>query len=468
MAIQGPRPLTLLAAGVAGLAVLGYTVVPLTWHLRSFVADGIAFSGALLTVTAVTITGSADSPYLLLSITPTVWAGLYGGLRMGLATALLSSGTLFLTDAAQRQPDASALISPEILVVSGVQILIAGTVAQVRRLLIDLGGRQRELDASKAATARLQGAHDLLTRLADLTAGEDISPIALGNAALETITANRPGSAARAVLMTARGPLLVAKNGPDVLDAFQTAIPLNIGGKEVGSVVLLTLTPLTETEKEDIETSLQPLALSFANVNLLQTIASRAITEERIRIARELHDDLGPSLASLGLALDVALLQDSVPPTLADHLSELRRNVGHLVSDVRNTVADLRSQPQEALASALLRLTAVDGPEVHLALDERRPPGPALATDLTALVSEALRNAIRHSAATSVKVEGFVDYDHGQVTVSDNGRGFDPGKVPSGHYGLVGMSERARRMGARLSINSGASGTSVTIEWGDR
>ena len=59
-----------------------------------------------------------------------------------------------------------------------------------------------------------------------------------------------------------------------------------------------------------------------------------------------------------------------------------------------------------------------------------------------------------------------MDRDRGQITISDNGRGFDPGNLPDGHYGVMGMRERATEIGATLTIDSSeTAGSRITIAW---
>ncbi len=186
-------------------------------------------------------------------------------------------------------------------------------------------------------------------------------------------------------------------------------------------------------------------------------------------MARDLHDEIGPSLASLGLALDLALLQHPADPDLAEHLRGLRTSVGSMVEDVRTTVADLRMPEQPSVTEVLksLNATLTDGdPEIDIRLTEQRPPRPSIAPDVVAIVTEAVRNAIRHSGSKTITIHGTVDFDEGSVTVHDQGKGFRRDKVPDGHYGLMGMEERAERIGAALNITSTRGGTAVTVTWG--
>jgi signal transduction histidine kinase len=306
-----------------------------------------------------------------------------------------------------------------------------------------------------------------LTRLADVTAGDELNAIALGETAVESLIATRPGSAAAAAIAGEKGPVIVARHGHEPPDPHLANIPLRIGGRDVGWVIISAPTPFTDDELEDFEASLQPLALAFANVKLLQTIVGRAISHERSRIARELHDELGPSLASLGLALDLAMVEHPAEPGLAGRLTELRSNVAELVNDVRLTVSDLRALPSDSLVTALRQeaLRAGNGPELRIDIDERRPPRPSMAAEVRAILSEAVRNAVRHADATTVSIAGFVDFDRGRLTVRDDGHGFDVDGISRGHFGLVGMQERAVQIGASLTVESTTTGTEVKIEW---
>jgi signal transduction histidine kinase len=317
---------------------------------------------------------------------------------------------------------------------------------------------------------QLEDAHDLLTQLSELTAQQETNPIRLGNAALEGLIRRIPGSAAAAAIASERGPVLVARQGTEPPHAKRITIPLKVGGQETGWVMLAAPQSIPESEVSTIEESMRPLALAFANLQLIQKIATKAISEERSRIARDLHDDLGPSLASLGLSLDLAMMDQSVDSPLSDQLGQLRRSVSYLVDDIRKTVADLRAEPEPSLVASLKESAAraSTGPEITIEVEERRPPRPSMAQELTAMLGEAIRNAVLHSGGDQVRVTGAVDFDSGWVRVADNGAGFDPGAVPDGHYGLIGMRERAAKVGARISLDTSSSGTAVSIEWGSR
>lgn len=460
--------LALAAAAPAGIYVLTLSGIPYPLLQRRFASEAVMLGAALLTLTAVTLTGAADSPYLLLSYLPSMEATVLGGLRLGLATAGLSAGLLVAVTLAQNPEGMLQAVGPALL-----YLVVAVTVAQIRRLLLDAEQRATSLEESSQVAQRrlsqLESAHDLLSRLSDIVSSENVSPISLGKAALESIIRDRPGTSGLAVIQGDRGPVVVARVGSESSHGQRSTIPLVVGEREVGTVVLFTPEPLSASERSDLETTLRPLALAFSNVLLLETIARAAIKEERTRLARELHDEIGPSLASLGLALDVALLENRGDADLTEHLARLRQNVGSLVDEVRATVSDLRTERRDTLTRLLAELERElpPPPELKVTLDERRPPRPSIADEISRILVEAVRNAHRHSRGTLVHVHGWVDYNRGRVVVEDDGVGFDPSGEYQGHFGLVGMQERSLRIGARLSINSSDTGTAVTLEWGE-
>jgi signal transduction histidine kinase len=206
-------------------------------------------------------------------------------------------------------------------------------------------------------------------------------------------------------------------------------------------------------------------------------LQDEAVAEERRRIAREFHDSLDQGLAAMALRLDVATAaarDEQARLALVQQrqvLSSLQRETRDFLWDLRDAVHvsgtledSLRQQLRnlETLSSVPLSLTVV-GP----------PPSmpPRLHHDLVCMVREAVGNALKH--ARPGKVDVRVDATPGrregtglEVTIHDDGGGFDvDGRSHAqGHFGIRGMRERARRMGASLDIESGrGAGTRVTI-----
>ena len=459
------------AALLAGIYVVLMQALPLDVKQSRVMGEALALGGVAASMGAVAFTEGVDSAYLLFSITPTLFAASILGPRTGLATALLSIAGLVTVAAALEQN----VLSGSLLFAAGLQLVIAVAFSQARRLYQAEEARSAALEEASTGIAarldRLGAAHDLLLQLSGLAGDAELNPVTAARETLDDLGATIKFEAAVVAVSGDDGPVVVARHGDEPVEAVQTTFPLRVGDREVGFVLLWSRLAFEAEEQRAIRAALRALSLSFSNVLLLRDIARRAVREERIRLARELHDEIGPSLASLGLALDLALLQHPLEPELGSHLRTLRGSVESLVEEVRRTVTDLREEGRGSLrqqANALAREFDEDGdPELVVDIDERRPPRPSIAGDLAAILGEAVRNARIHSGAARIVVDAQVDHDRGTFVVSDDGRGFDPAAVPMDRFGLVGMRERAQRLGADMRVESvPGEGTTVTLRWG--
>ncbi|MBV9386505.1 MAG: PAS domain S-box protein [Chroococcidiopsidaceae cyanobacterium CP_BM_ER_R8_30] len=189
-----------------------------------------------------------------------------------------------------------------------------------------------------------------------------------------------------------------------------------------------------------------------------------SILEERNRMAREIHDTLAQTftgiLAQVGAANQV--LTDDLEATQA-HLDLIKELARTGLSEARRSVIALRPQLLEggSLESALHRLvTQIRAAATDTTLHyEIKGTAYALPTEvesnLLRIGQEALTNAIRHANADEIRVDLIYDPDQFFLRVKDNGQGFGVGSIPSSDgFGLLGMSERAERIGAQLTIES--------------
>jgi signal transduction histidine kinase len=465
----GGNPEPLLAAAIAGGYVVGTTVVPESYFRVRFGVEAISLIGAILVLIAMTLTGGATSPYLLLSMGPPVLATLYGGLRTGITTGALSAALLVLVTLARELPFIDAAPA---LALYGVFVLLVGV---IRRLLEDIHQQATTLAHEKLSATqrleRLEEIHSVLLRLSEDVATGRFNAIEVGADTLDSILQQFPGSAGRLAVEGESGSVVMAARGIPNENGHVYQIPLSTDDADVGRLELTTPDSLTAGQLAEVAAVIHPAAVAFANLQLLQDIIDSAVAEERTRLAREMHDEIGPSLASLGLALDMTAMQQADQPEVAADLQVLRSNVTKLVEDVRASVADLRNAPGPTLTARILQSISnlAGDPQVVVDLDERRPPRPAQIGDLTSIIAEAARNAHAHSKASLVVISGQVDRAQGTCSVVDDGIGFDPDDEPDGHYGLTGMRERAAKIGATIKFGSKPGvGTAVTVEWGSR
>lgn len=191
----------------------------------------------------------------------------------------------------------------------------------------------------------------------------------------------------------------------------------------------------------------------------------RSREEERMRLARDLHD--GPIQMLVGLNLQLGLLTAESSPIQAE-LEAMRAEVKALLGELRQLCAQLRPPLLDALGlGAALRALAADWSAQHgietavtVPADETLGHVPEeIAVNLFRVAQEALTNVARHAHARSVALSLAVEEDSLCLTVADDGCGFE---VPAdltrlaenGHYGLAGMQERAALIGAQLEVTS--------------
>jgi signal transduction histidine kinase len=196
---------------------------------------------------------------------------------------------------------------------------------------------------------------------------------------------------------------------------------------------------------------------------------------ERERIARTLHDTFLQTVH--GLVLRVHAVAAGLP--LGDRaraqLERVLADASRALGEGREQLHELRTGDahvlEDVVAETVARLHATHGAvAVDVRVDgERRALAPAVAQDVAEIAREALRNAFAHSGGSQVRVA--IAYGRRALTlrVADNGKGLDEAVQRagrrSGHWGLVGMRERAGRIGAALEIESGPrKGTAVTLE----
>lgn len=460
---------SLVAMGIASIYVIAATLMPESLFRLRFGAETFSLTGAILILISLTMTGGASSPYLLLSMGPPIFATIYGGLRSGLATGVLSGSLVVLTTIANEDPIVEAAPAMALYLVF---VLLVGV---IRRLLDDIHQHASNLAVEKESATvqleRLEETHNALIKLSEDVSTGRLNVTEVGADTLDTILGRFPGSSGSLQLNGAEGPVVLAARGIPEEDAHVYEFPLSTSDASVGSLNLTCAEELSEKDEAEVEAIIRPVSVAFANLRLLQDIVGSAVAEERTRLARELHDEVGPRLASLGLALDMTAMQQSEHPELAEDIQVLRSNVTKLVEDVRASVADLRNAPGPTLTARIHQaIASLSGePPVVVDLEERRPPRPALIGEIVSIITEAARNAHNHSQASRVVISGHADRTLGSVSIVDDGMGFDPSVEPQGHFGLMGMRERAAKIGATIKFDSKPGvGTAVTVEWGTK
>lgn len=222
------------------------------------------------------------------------------------------------------------------------------------------------------------------------------------------------------------------------------------------TVLQMAIIDVTESRKQ-----MQEQAQHRQELRRLAANAVEAREEERRRIARELHDELGQRLTAL--KMEISALSNPGPGRIdGERIASMLDMVDSSVAALRRIAADLRPLILDDLGlNAAIEWLARDaarrlGVDVTVHLGSEDPPlAPGADIALYRMVQEALTNVGRHSGATEVHIEVVQSEGELALTVRDNGTGFpDRSLRQEGRYGLLGMRERALALGGRLDIDS--------------
>jgi signal transduction histidine kinase len=220
------------------------------------------------------------------------------------------------------------------------------------------------------------------------------------------------------------------------------------------------------------------LAFAWAIYQLrLRQIRSRfsLVLEERARLAREIHDTLAQGFVGISSQLDaVAMCMPEEQSPARKYLDMARRMARHSLTEARRSVMDLRASVLEgqdlaaALESGMRMWTAgagvdvkvdVSGPEMVLSQEMEQ--------HLLRIAQEAVTNVVKHAGANRIGIKLHTEARKLYLQIRDNGRGFATPDVFSsrgGHFGLIGMRERAERLGGELRLASNpGEGTEVEV-----
>lgn len=200
-------------------------------------------------------------------------------------------------------------------------------------------------------------------------------------------------------------------------------------------------------------------------------IRAKLKIDERTRLAIDLHDALSQSLTGISLQIDlVTRMADPSDQRISRHLDIASRTLQSCRSELRGCIYDLRNQAlDEPSLEGAIRMTLrphLDATRLALRFPvPRRKLDDNTAHTLLRIIRELVSNALRHGAASAVRIAGTIDGGWLHVSVQDNGSGFDPETRPrsaDGHFGLDGIRERLRHFGGAIEIKSSrGSGTKV-------
>jgi signal transduction histidine kinase len=204
-------------------------------------------------------------------------------------------------------------------------------------------------------------------------------------------------------------------------------------------------------------------------------LARETLYEERVRIARELHDSLEQDLLGITMQLNATEKLLTQPDRAKDALHLAAAMVRRSQAETHRAVWDLRDDRSNGdgmvgtLRDAVAGLTSGAGPRVELRVTgSPRALPPQIENHLLRVAMEAVTNAIKYASAARIDVELHFEADQIELRVADDGKGFDAEHLPApstGHFGLFGMRERAEKLKGKLSITSEpGKGTEIRLD----
>lgn len=459
--------------------------------------------------TAVAVTGSWGSPLVFCLLAAVMAAGLVGGLRPALLTAVVASAGVSAILVVQTGSvprfalEAGGQWTVELVLVAllaGYTRRIFGEAEQRHTLALDRMSQLSEanellvslhrvaqslpasldLDQVLASTiARLRSLIDcdvvgILLR-DDAIGGWRVAakegaalPATVGDEALPApLRAAASSSVASLVVSLAPGEGL----GAEVLAHSGLYAPLRARGALIGLLALEHHDAgfYGRRELRLLDGFIESAALALDNARWFGRLRTIGADEERTRIARDMHDSVGQSLAYVAFKLD-RLTKMAEGQPLHDELDVVRSEVRGVLTEVRDTLCDLRTDVTdriglvEVLETYLARVGERAGLQVRFSSEgsERLPV--VRERELWKIAHEAISNVERHAEASTLWVTWECDGQQGRLTVTDDGCGFaiaTPTRADA--YGVRGMRERADAIGARLEIASKAQG-GTTVE----
>jgi signal transduction histidine kinase len=252
-------------------------------------------------------------------------------------------------------------------------------------------------------------------------------------------------------------------------------VPLVVDDQVYGGLAFYYVEPQVFSE-EQVELALtfaEQASLAMENAQLRQQVAQSAVAEERSRLARDLHDAVTQTLFSASLIAEVLpRIWERSPQEGQRRLAELRELTRGALAEMRTLLLELRpSALAEARLGDLLRqlgesITGRARVPVSVQVEGECQASVQVKVAFYRIAQEALNNVAKHAGASKAAVHLICDVNRIELSVCDDGQGFDPACIPPDHLGLGIMRERAEAVGAALRIESQAGqGTQIHVLW---
>ena len=484
--------------------VVSYTVIrtisPLRYvgSIRSLLE---VFGEISFHVAAVAATSYWDSPFVFSLLTAIVVAGFARGFGFGLRIAVGAAAAISLADATRpeyvNQDLRLSLQWSTVLVLVGVVAgyarRISGEANRQHSLALDRLDRLSDANAllfslhrvAQTLPASLDLGEVLDTTIARLRGLVDFDSVAIlifddTDASWRVIRREGAALPNRLGPTELPKPLMEAMSRNKLVEISDLSIPNGPGISPTSSSGVYTVLPARGSiigllavesrkpaafghrERELMDGFAEPVALAIDNARWFSRLRTVGADEERTRIARDLHDNIGQSLAYLAFEIDRLVSKDQNGEAIGPSLDQLRKDLRGVIGEVRDTLYDLRTDVSEeveigeVLEQFASRLMERNDLDIRVYADQRGTRLPLLQErEMWRIAQEALMNVERHAQAQGAAVRWRCDGNAAALEVADDGKGFPKDKAGrTDSYGMMGMRERASSIGATLEVHS--------------
>ncbi len=258
--------------------------------------------------------------------------------------------------------------------------------------------------------------------------------------------------------------------GHPPMDAF-LGVPVRSGDMVFGNLYLTDKDGGFTEDDETVVTALAAVAGgAVSSARLKGRLTRLALVEDRERIARDLHDAVIQDLFAVGLSLQ-GMTSGMTDEVMREGLDDAVDRIDQAIGSLRTFIFDLKTldsrkpDPARALRRMAERIAASSGMDITMEVADMSDVPAYLFDDNMLIVREAVSNAVRHSDASNIVIAAHREADWVEVTVRDDGTGFDP-KLAKRGMGLDNMHERAARHGGHVEISSSPDvGTLVRVRF---
>ncbi len=504
MALAAPAFINAEWNTVAWCGVLiGYTLLR-TVHPLRYTGDTrsliLVLAELVLPILAVVNTGYWDSPFVFSILTAVTIAGFARGFGFGLRLAAVAAAAVSIPalDAAGYDAESVRLAAQWasvlllVALVAGYGRRISGEADRQHSVALERLGRLADANTLLFSLHRvaqtLPASFDMeevldttLNRLRDLFDSDVVAILLLDDTDSKWSVMRRHGvrlpeaidhedlpTVLREVVGSGEvggAPNLLVGGGPGLAPSMASGLyaPLRARGATIGLVAIEHGTPhrYSQRDVELLGGFVEPAALALDNARWFSRLRTVGADEERTRIARDLHDRIGQSLAYLAFELDRIVDSQERGDELSGSLDQLRNDVRGVIGEVRDTLYDLRTDvsDEQPLGPLLQNFSARVAErsglaiEVHCDQNDRLPL--LQEREMWRIAQEALVNVERHAEASKARVVWRCNGQSAALEVLDNGKGFPAGTAGRfDSYGILGMRERASSIGATVEVAS--------------